>query len=79
MTVSICVTGITNPASYVLCTFLVSMELPTNQDRAMQLAAELDLFGMTSSSVVREQVQRVQIIQLFKVQIRFQLKCLQLL
>ena len=55
------------------------MELPTNQDRAMQLAAELDLFGMTNSSVVREQVQRVQIIQLFKVQIRFQLKSLQLL
>ena len=74
MTVSICVTGITNPASYVRCMFLVSMELPTNQDRAMQKAAELDLFGMTNSSVVREKAQRVQIIQLFKVQIRFQLK-----
>ena len=79
MTVSICVTGITNPVIYVLCTFLVSMELPTNQDRAMQLAEELDLFGMTNSSVVRGKVQRVQIIQLFKVQICFQLKTLQLL
>ena len=54
------------------------MEQSTLEENAIGMP-QLDLFGMTNSSVVREQVQRVQIIQLFKVQIRFQLKSLQLL
>ena len=40
---------------------------------------QLDLFGMTLASDVRVKAQRVSIVQLFKVQIRFQLKTFQLL